>query len=322
MRWAVALVVAGCGFRHGELSDDASLQPPNEAAIVVDVPVVDTSPGVTCYDKWLSNTIRFNPPTAIAQINSTGFDRDPFVMADELTIYFSSARAGTAGGGDVWVAKRSTPAGTFGTPVAAAEFNSTSDETKLSISANNLVAVVGSTRPGGAGGVDVWEAIRTSTSQNWPAMNRMNVMAVETAGSDHDPTISSDAQTLYIAPDNPNFQHLVVSTRSGNGTFTATSPMIALNSGTGDADPSPTPDQRILAFASNRPAVSTGNGDVYYATRTSTAAAFGAPLIVPDINTTSPEGDPHISADGCRIYFARRVDAGDNWDIFVASAQP
>ena len=65
-----------------------------------------------------------------------------------------------------------------------------------------------------------------------------------------------------------------------------------------------------------------GGGNVWYATRATANDAFGTPRLVPDINTDADEGDPHLSADGCRIYFGRNVDAMNyNWDIFVASAQ-
>jgi hypothetical protein len=91
----------------------------------------------------------------------------------------------------------------------------------------------------------------------------------------------------------------------------------------GDADPSPTPDEQVLLFASNRPVLPSGPAapNVWYATRPGSTGTFDAPLPVPDINTDMPEGDPHLSTDGCRIYFARDVGT-TSFDIYVATAVP
>ena len=315
MRWGwLALLLGGCNFVHGALSgspDAADGAMPD----VVDAP--PDTPRENCYAKWLDDTIQIGDAVSITEVNSPGFDRDPWLPADELTLYVSSARTGTSGGGDVWMATRGAIGETFSDPVEASAFTSTANETKLSISADGKVAVVGSDRPTptGGSGVDVWESIRASTNDAWPAMNRTNVGAVNTTGSDHDPTISADGQHLYLAPDSPSPQHIAIATRTANGTFGAAVPLTALDSGTGDADPSPTPDERIILFASNR----SGSGDVYYATRVSATGAFGTPRMVPTVNTSMPEGDPHLSTDGCRIYFARNL-GNDDWDIYVAGA--
>jgi len=327
VRWSCLVALAGCNFVHGGLSGSRADAPDTSDA--ADGDVADATPdarpdsqiitGATCYSKWLNNTIQIGNPAPITEINAaTVEDRDPWLPANELTIYFSSPRTGTSGGNDVWMATRSTIGGTFSTPVEATAFTSTLNETKLSISADNKIAVVGSDRPtptGGAG-VDVWESIRLQTTDNWPAMNRTNMALVNTSGSDHDPTLSADGQHLYLAPDTPAPQHIMMATRTGNGTFAAPVLLANINGTTGDADPSPTPDEKIILFSSNR----SGMGDIYYATRASTSVPFGTPRIVPTINTTTmPEGDPHLSSDGCRIYFGRNLGNND-WDIYVANA--
>ena len=313
MRWAVAVALSGCSFLPGAGS------PPDATRDVIDA--ADVPPDMTlvptCYDKWFDGSIRFNTPVAITEINDIGYDRDPWLPADELTIYFSSQRGSADLDSNVYVAKRSMIGGTFSTPVPAYEFNSLNGESKLSISADNKVAVVGSDRPGSSG-IDVWESIRLNVTDQWPAMNRTNVMMVETAGNDHDPTLSANAQHLYLAPDLPGPQHLAMATRAGNGMFGPPVPITELNSTGGDGDPSPTPDERIIVFASFRTGV--GLSDIYFATRATPSGTFSTPLLVPDVNTATYEGDPHLSTDGCRIYFARSPGNVD-WDIYVATAQ-
>src|SRR5262245_34924943 len=197
------------------------------------------SPGsMTCYQKWLANTIQLDTPVVIAEINSSVFDRDPFLLEDELTIYISSGRNGTDG--DLYVATRTSLTTPFSTPVPAYEFNSLAEETKLSITSDHRIAVAGSARPNSPNMlIEVWESIRLATTDNWPAMNQTNVAMVETSGNDHDPTISADGQRLYLSPDTPAPQHLSMATRAGNGKFGTPVAITALNTTDGEADPSP-----------------------------------------------------------------------------------
>jgi Tol biopolymer transport system component len=191
------------------------------------------------------------------------------------------------------------------------------------MTADGLYAVLGSTRTGSQN-VDVWETSRATTDDPWPALTRTHMTMVNTSGSDHDPTISADGLHLYVAPDTQAPQRIRVAARPDRtSNFSVPQTINELFSNTGDADPSPTPDERILLFSSNRasPATSPAAPNVWYATRASATGTFSAPLLVPDINTDAPEGDPHLSADGCTIYFAR--DLGSyNYDIFAATALP
>jgi hypothetical protein len=56
---------------------------------------------------------------------------------------------------------------------------------------------------------------------------------------------------------------------------------------------------------------------IYVATRPTTATAFGAPTIVPNVNTDADDGPSWISPNGCRLYLSSDV-AGTN-DIYVAT---
>jgi hypothetical protein len=39
------------------------------------------------------------------------------------------------------------------------------------------------------------------------------------------------------------------------------------------------------------------------------------------VNTAFDDADAHVSPDGCRIYFARNVGGGVDWELFSATAQ-
>ena len=311
----LVVVIAGCGFTPGTLLTDGASGADN----ATDGPQDATSQ--TCYAQWIDHTVRLQSPQPLSTLNIVGgYERDPFLTDDELTIYFSTDRSGVT---DVWTATRGNMTDQFAAVMEASAFNSTAGESKLSITQNGLTAVVGSDRVGGAGGLDVWESTRATTSELFPAMSRTKVMMVETSGNDHDPTISASGLHLYLAPDATGSQHIVMASRSSpGGNFGVPMTLAELDSGTGDADPSPTPDERIIVFSSNRstPFVTAG-GNIWYATRAGSTGAFEMPRPVPDVNTDAAEGDPHLSADGCRLYFARFGGTGVDWDLYVSAVQ-
>jgi WD40-like Beta Propeller Repeat len=327
-QFVLAVTLAGCGFSTGGNAMPADDAPPIDASgdVASDTTpgtmtdaMVDAGPMSTCLDHWFDNTIRFASPAQLANVNSTSFERDPFLTADELTLYFSSARTGSMGG-DTWVATRTAITAAFGTPTRSTSFSTAGNETKASITADGLYAVVGSDQAGGSGGVDIWETSRTATSASWSALGRAHVMSVDTTASDHDPMVSASGLHLYDAPDAPGMQHIALATRPNRtANFGAAATIAELDSGMGDGDPTITADERIILFYSNRTSAFTG-GNLWYATRASATVAFGAPRIVPDVNTNSNDGDPHLSADGCRLYFGRDGGIAD-WELFVATAQ-
>lgn len=267
-----------------------------------------------CYARWRDGSIQFGEPSPITEVNSTEYDRDPYLSLDERTLWLSSVRSG--GNEQLLVARRGSRAEPFSPPVVDAEFDSDAAETKISFSEDGLYAALGSNRTGSSG-VDVWASSRASVADPWPAPVRL--AAASTASSDHDPTISGDGLRLYIAPSDRPKQRIVVATRAARDQdFGATIEIPELDSGQGDADPSPTPDDSILVYASYRAGGPAG-GNLWYATR-SPGGAFSAPRLVPGVNTDAAEGDPHLSVDGCRVYFAS--NRGASWDLFVAVAPP
>lgn len=71
-------------------------------------------------------------------LNETSFDY-PFLTANELVIYFSSSRAGGAGGRDIWMATRASATAAFGDPINVAVLNTAGPETSGWVSADNCV---------------------------------------------------------------------------------------------------------------------------------------------------------------------------------------
>lgn len=315
MRSLALALLGGCSFSHGMLvaGDDA---PADSTQLQSDGPV-DAAP--SCLAKWHDGTIQFGIPVDLMAMSSTSYDRDPSVSADELTFWISSSRTGTIGGADVFQATRATKSSAWSTPMSIPPISSTGTETKFSVTADGLYGVVGSDRTGSVNGsLDVWEATRATPDGAWSAPLQTHLGKVNTGGADHDPTISGDGLRLYLAPQN-GIQAIQVATRASRGdNFETPVTITELYSGYGDGDPALSADEQIIAFSSNRPATR-GGSNIWYAVRTSMTAAWSAPLPLDDLNTDGYEGDPTLSSDGCRVYFARDVGSG-NWDIMLATA--
>ncbi|MGE5181314.1 MAG: hypothetical protein ACM31C_04605 [Acidobacteriota bacterium] len=282
-----------------------------------------TDPGITgarsCWSAWQTGTIRFAPPALLDAVSSPSYDRDPSLTADELVMYVSSTRSPSTSD-DLWVATRATRDDAWSAPELDTALSSPASETKISFTADGLYAVLGSSRDGGTGALDVWETTRASTTDAWATPVQTSMAAVNTVYDDHDPEISADGLHLYLAPSAPGLQHLVVAARGAlDEPFAAPAPLLELDSGSGDSDPTVSPDETVIVFSSQRGGAGYGGGNLWYAARAAPGEPFGAPQPVPDVNGARDEGDGHLTSDGCTLYFAS--DAGTSWDIYTAAAR-
>jgi hypothetical protein len=92
----------------------------------------------------------------------------------------------------------------------------------------------------------------------------------------------------------------------------------AINTPASERNPSLSPDELSLYFASDR-AGGQGLTDLYVSRRASSSSPWGTPVnLGPVINTTGEEGGASISSDGHLLYFFVRPAAGGGSDIFVA----
>lgn len=322
MRAVVLLWLAGCSFQLGGGSPaqiDAAIDAASDAMTdaAIDAPV--DGPSTTCHQRWLAGTVTFTDLRALTEVNSSTYDRDPTISPDELTLYWSSGRT-TSLGGDVWRATRANRTLPFGTPVLQTDVNSAQNETRLSITSNGLLAAIGSDRVGTMGGVDIWLATRVSTAAPWGPATQNGLAAINNGDSQHDPFLSGDGLRLYFAPTN-GAQHLEVATRA-NTSAAFGSPTTLVNSTQGDADPTLSPDERVLVWGSRR----TGGlgSDLWYALRASATSTLGTPTLLPSpINSAADEGDPSLSADGCRLYFSSTRGGGlGDYDLYVIDVAP
>lgn len=308
LRCSSLALLAGCARLLG-FEDPHALVDGN-----IDTKTVDVARN--CRDRWNDGTMRFSPPTRVDAVSVAGvYDRDPWVSPDESAIIVSSLRAGGPGGTDLWTAIGT--AGQFGTPVVISE-NSVGNEGRASLSADLLMMVFASDRPGGSGGVDVWATERSPGMMTFPPPTQPYMALVNNTAGQFDPELSADKLRLYLAPTGSPQKIMVASRADVTAVFGVPIEVAGLNTGYNDADPSLTDDERLIVFASQRPGGpgGVGPGDLWYATRPSKSDAFSTPRLVADVNSTAIDGDPAISRDGCKLYFASNR-SGD-FDIYVA----
>src|SRR5690349_16653781 len=102
------------------------------------------------------------PVTSLpAPINSAFDDQAPVLSKDEKTLFFTSNRPGSLGSSeDIWVSTRRTKNSPWSRPVNLASLNTTSIERLRSLTADGLVLLFMSDRPGSNGQTDIWATSR------------------------------------------------------------------------------------------------------------------------------------------------------------------
>jgi hypothetical protein len=301
---AVFAALAGCGFRAHEAADDDAGGDD-----------VDGSPGASCLDRWRAGTVALGDPTRLAELGSIMGDRDPYISPDQLTIYFSSERGLSA---DVFAATRTSTSAPFGAPAPRTDLSSVKYDSRVTMTADERIAIVLSDRDGGKGGNDLWIATRANRQDVFGPLEKTGVDNVNTGADEFDPELSADGLHVYIARGNP--QRILVGIRNGiTGSFNAPVDVGGVNSNRGDSDPALSPDERVIVFASARE-ISGAGDDLWYASRADKTADFGAPVRVPAVNSLFDDADPVLSADGCRLYFASLRSS--NWEIYAAEVSP
>jgi len=121
---------------------------------------------------------------------------------------------------------------------------------------------------------------------------------------------------LYFQSTRTMAGDIYMSTWTGGTTFSAPVVVAGLATAAVEGDPAVTSDGLTMYFRSDVAATSAGF-NIYVATRPTTASAFGAATIVPNVNTDADDGPSWISPDGCRLYISSDV-AGTN-DVYVAT---
>jgi hypothetical protein len=115
-------------------------------------------------------------------------------------LLFASNRPGV-GAFDVYVSEL-LGNGTFGPATLLTALSSTAADPALMVSFDGLEAFIGSGRPGGSGGQDLWTATRASVAAPWSAPVNLGPV-VNSAVIDQRPYLAADRETLFFQSDRP-----------------------------------------------------------------------------------------------------------------------
>jgi Tol biopolymer transport system component len=330
-RIVFCVVLGGCGFHSraglvGDLPPDGDA--PGRDARGSDAPGGDAGAGsdagssgtTSCLQRWLDGGpgLALSQPTELALATTTD-DRDPWISADGLRLYFSR-NPGQQGGTDIYLTTRASTAVDFTIAGASAVVNldTQDDESRAALSGDEKMVVFSGNHGTMNNNFQLFASRRGDPAQPFPSPGSPDqalVASVNTAGDNYfDPFLSRDGLRLYLAPILPGSpQQIRMATRMAvDRNFGPSAPVAMINSGSADADPALSLDERILVFSSLRPAgAGLGATNLWYATRPSATANFAAPKLIPTVNSDQSDGDPMLSADGCELYFAsRRLGGG------------
>jgi hypothetical protein len=286
----------------------------------------------------------FGAPTLVPELASSSRTDNPTLTADLLEIYFTTNRD-SATAGDVWCARRASPADPFGTPAPVSGVNSDTFETSSAIARDGLTLWFGSDRPGGTGEVDIWESRRDTRDSAWSAP--MNLVGLNTTAADiprptglHD--LVMPMASTKVTPKNQvegNYQTYWASRPNLGAPFATPVAIPELDfQDRSTVDGFLTDDGLTFFFSSSPRALGSDGGgagaldagpdadagvpssDLFVAFRRHVTEPFTVTQPLTDLNTAYDERDPWLSPDGKVFYFTSDRDGVLN--IYVASVAP
>lgn len=210
---------------------------------------------------------------------------------------------------------RCSPTARFGTPVPLSPLNSTAAEGPVYLTADERTAYFASNRAGGAGGYDIYVATRATPTAAFSTPSLLN--GVNTADTESRPVLTADGLTLYAEVKRGSAPyHLERATRaSTSASFSALTPVTALNSAVNDVAPYVLPDHRAIYFVSGR------GGDAAIYRSEGNAGTWGAPVLATGTNLQSPQGEdyPALTDDELTIVFTSGRPGGTGGsDLYLA----
>jgi hypothetical protein len=130
------------------------------------------------------------------------------------------------------------------------------------------------------------------------------VMTIATLAGDDDPTLTEDRLEIYFNRANDIYR----ATRASLSDAWSTPVVdVQLSSAAGEGTPEITSDGLTIFFMSDR-ASGVGGQDIWMATRASRSDPWGAPTLVPGVNSTGADRDGAVTNDLLTIVLTRTVN--------------
>jgi hypothetical protein len=226
----------------------------------------------------------FDPPAAVAELNTSGFETSAAISYDGLTLWFGSDRSGGVGATDIWVSTRPSRSSPWSMPVDVVALNTPADDIPRPPGQHQQVMPLASTKAV-TGFYQTYFATRASRGGPFGAP-----VAVEGIDQPYRTTVdgflSDDGLTLFFA-----------------------------------STPAPPTDAGSGGDASSAADASVGDkSDLFVAFRRSTGEKFEVTQYLTDLNTPADERDPWLTPDGKTLYFTSDRDGVLN--IYTAQVAP
>jgi Tol biopolymer transport system component len=170
------------------------------------------------------------------------------------------------------------------------------------------------TLPGGAGGEDMYQASRTSTSL--PYGNIVPVPGVNSAGDEGHPYMMPDGLSVFgDSTPQGGTTHIALATRTSTAVdFGQLQPLTTVNSSARDGDSYVLPGGNVIYFTSNR----TGQYRLYRSFRTGGAFSDAALVRGVDLDAADDKGSPIVTPDELTLlFYSNRVSPG-RFDAYEA----
>lgn len=172
--------------------------------------VASDRPGAAGLDPWVATrpdaAAEFSAPQLVANVNTADDEFDPFVSSDGSTLYWWVR---SSDGFDIFRATRGGAG--FSAPSLVAELQSDGNDSHLVVTSDGLTAMFGSSRPGGAGGRDVYRTTRPSLAD--PFSPPVYVAEVSSEADDQPTWLADDGCVLYLSSDRGGTYDIYVATR-------------------------------------------------------------------------------------------------------------
>lgn len=293
---ALVAVLAACGNVQEKTDAMPGSDSSSNDSQMIDGPLVD-SPPARC-----DRAKPWGTPVLVPGLAGSYDDADAWVSEDELTLYFSTDRAGGNNGYEIYTSTRPSTAAAWGMPAAVANVSSGQPDRRPTLSPDGL-ALYQSRQTVGTADWNILVSTRASTSAPFGAP--ANEPSLNGAVSDSGLYILGDRSAVFTSGRSGNDE---LYTAQWTGTAYGQITMIeGVQDAAPDEGPMMTSDKLELYWASARV---NQQLDIYRATRSSTTENFGNVASVTELSSTLDDIPSWIAPDGCVMYFTRRTTIG------------
>ena len=289
----------------------------------------DSGPLPSGLSAFFFGNSEWSPPVNVgAPINTAATENNCALSPDDLSLYFTSNRAGGFGSTDIWVAHRACVDCPWETPVnLGPTVNTASGDQGPSISLDGHLLFFYSDRPGGEGSNDIYVSRRANPKDDFAWEAPVNLgpninTAIFEAGPEYLQSAEDGELNFYFgrAPVTGVGFSMYVAPLTRDGKARGPAVLVPeLSPGTGATVRT---DGREVVFLSARPG-GLGLQDLWVSTRRSVHDPWSTPENLTALNSTAMDRHPSFSSDARTLIFASNRPGGFGGDdIWMSTRSP